>query len=140
MPSSSFRRIAALVLIVAAFAVWVGMAPDSGKYDAQVTKALSNASSNEDTADSAPQQQVVNGWVARDLLAIIARQQSDADHREAALLALLIVAVGVGVLAAEAGRSRVVAPSVPPPAGPGGHPAWGTPSTPESAESPGSHP
>ena len=37
---------------------------------------------NEDAAESAPQQQVTNGWVARDLLALQARQLNDIAEQQ----------------------------------------------------------
>lgn len=40
----------------------------------EVQSALSDASANELSADSAPQQQVVNGWATKDLLAAIGRE------------------------------------------------------------------
>jgi hypothetical protein len=42
--------------------------------DSLITAAMSDFASNDSNADSAPKQQVVNGWVARDLLHIIALQ------------------------------------------------------------------
>ena len=43
---------------------------------------------------NAPQQQVVNGWVAKDLLTVIAEQQSDSvtDERLPALAVLVVLA------------------------------------------------
>jgi hypothetical protein len=46
------------------------------------SRALSEADMNEITANSAPQQQVVNGWAAKDLLAILAEQQNEALTRD----------------------------------------------------------
>lgn len=46
-------------------------------YASLVNQALDDAETNEVFADSAPQQQVVNGWVARDLLSLIALQNTD---------------------------------------------------------------
>ena len=68
------RRVGLGVLAVAAVAVWWLMAPDSeetrrdfpGHYFDLVNTALEDASLNGSFADSAPQQQVVDGWVARD--------------------------------------------------------------------------
>lgn len=94
------RRMGAVLLIVAALGIWFGMAPTSNAYKGDVKSALRLATLNEATADSAPQQQVVNGWAARDLLAIIAREQADSDERQAALTGLLIVAVGLALVTA----------------------------------------
>jgi hypothetical protein len=49
-------------------------------FDPMIRAAISDYESNDALADSAPQQQVTNGWVARDLLRTIAMQieaQSD---------------------------------------------------------------
>lgn len=45
----------------------------------QIDAAMSDFDVNNARADSAPKQQVVNGWVARDLLQIIARQQASSN-------------------------------------------------------------
>jgi hypothetical protein len=120
------RRVGALILMAATIAVWVLMAPeDPGVPEAQtqetvrdrageIRTALSDAETNEVFADSAPQQQVVNGWAARDLLAIIAQQQNEAltreevpapvpplvpnDERIPALAGLLVVGLGLGLI------------------------------------------
>lgn len=88
------RRIGAVLLVAAAVAVWFLMAPEvpeTPRNEAQeqvrnresdIERALSDSELNEAIADSAPQQQVVNGWVARDLLEIIATQQNDALARD----------------------------------------------------------
>jgi hypothetical protein len=76
------------LLAVAAVSVWFLMAPDtadtihifdptSRDYSDLVGTALDSFDANEALADSAPQQQVVNGWVARDLLTILAYQNLD---------------------------------------------------------------
>ena len=100
------RRVGAALLIVAAIGIWFGMAPDAGGYEDDVKSVLREATLNEVTADSAPQQQVVNGWAAKDLLAIIAREQADADQRQTALTVLLIVGVGLALVTV---RPRVAA-------------------------------
>lgn len=85
----NLRTVGFAAIAAAAVAVWVAMAPppvdaDSGaiglsarNYVNLVEQALSDAELNEDRAESAPQQQVVNGWAARDLLSIIALAQAD---------------------------------------------------------------
>ena len=94
------RRVGAALLILAALGIWFGMAPDSGSNEDEVKSVLREATLNEVTADSAPQQQVVNGWAAKDLLAIIAREQADSDQRQTALTGLLIVVVGLALITA----------------------------------------
>lgn len=82
------RQIGMAVIGLGAVAVWFVMAPplrelgsvaqlSTRDYADLVTTALGDAETNETLADSAPQQQVVNGWVARDLLAIIASENVD---------------------------------------------------------------
>ncbi len=51
--------------------------PDTKGHDSAVTAALSNAASNNLSAQGAPQQAVVNGWLARDLMEIQIRQNND---------------------------------------------------------------
>lgn len=49
----------------------VDVAGTASSIDGDVAAALSKAERNESSADSAPKQQVVNGWAARDLLGAI---------------------------------------------------------------------
>ena len=129
-------------MIVAAIAVWFLMAPEDPVIPdaqareavkdraAEIRSALSDAETNEVFADSAPQQQVVNGWAAKDLLAIIAQQQNEAltreevpapvppvvpnDERVPALAGLLVVGLGLGLVT----KSRPSAPVTTAPSGP----------------------
>jgi hypothetical protein len=74
------RRIGLGVIAVAAVFVYFVMEPDPPdesavnlsptNYSRLVETAMSDYEANDALADSAPQQQVVNGWVARDLLQI----------------------------------------------------------------------
>lgn len=104
------RRIGLLIVAIAAVAVWFVMAPDdlpieragvnlsSRDYERLVDQALSDFDLNEALADSAPQQQVVAGWVARDLLSIIALAQADQVEASTGLVELnetLVHAVAV---------------------------------------------
>jgi hypothetical protein len=49
---------------------------------------LARERADERAADSAPQQTVLNGWVATDQFELISSQQ---DHRPAAMLALVVL-------------------------------------------------
>ncbi len=105
-------------LAVVGLAIWFGLAPeppveiddanrDVALYERLIDAAISDHEANEELAESAPQQQVVNGWVARDLLHIGARAAVDQlavdvatlessqrrDDRIPALLVLLILGV-----------------------------------------------
>ncbi len=88
------RQVGALLLAAAAIAIWFLMAPAEVEApDVQVqesvadrsndiTDALLNYEANEALTQGAPQQAVVNGWVAKDLLTIIAEQQNEALTRD----------------------------------------------------------
>jgi hypothetical protein len=91
------RRVGAVVLVLAAIVVWFAMAPEDRSSD--ISQALTDYSLNEARTQGAPQQQVVNGWVAKDLLTIIAEQQNDAasDERVPALAGLLVLGVALYV-------------------------------------------
>lgn len=99
------RTVGFAVLAIAAAAVMFVLAPDvepadASRFDRLITQALEDAESNETLAQGAPQQQVVNGWVARDLLTVIAQQNTAAletsqspDTRIPALLLIVALAV-----------------------------------------------
>jgi hypothetical protein len=85
------RRVGAVVLAIAAVVVWFAMAPEDRSSD--IRQALVEYELNEARTEGAPQQQVVNGWVAKDLLTIIAEQQNDvaSDERLPVLVGLLVL-------------------------------------------------
>jgi hypothetical protein len=85
------RKAGAVVLAIAAVVIWFAMAPQDRSSD--IRQALAEYELNELRTEGAPQQQVVNGWVAKDLLSIIAEQQSDvaSDERLPALVGLLVL-------------------------------------------------
>jgi hypothetical protein len=76
---------------------------------------------NNDAAESAPQQQVVNGWYVNDLLNIIALETGrtatqSSDDRTAALLAIGVVAIALwGVTAPPAGQASALQVPLPEP-------------------------
>ena len=133
------RRVGAVLLVAAAFAIWFLLAPDVPDTPStiarddvrdrasQIDSALADAELNEGIADSAPQQQVVNGWVARDLLEIIASQQNESlareeiappvtpvvppDERIPALVGLLVVGVALGLATTPRPAAPVPAPA-----------------------------
>lgn len=84
---TSIRISGFLALSAAAIAIYVAMAPEvlrdtptlpsATQYESLIRSALSDYEVNNANAESAPQQQVVNGWVAKDLLTIIAKVQAD---------------------------------------------------------------
>jgi hypothetical protein len=125
------RRVGAGMLAVAAVAIWFIMAPAEpkapvvqvqeqvGDRGSEIDRALSSYELNEELTQGAPQQAVVNGWVAKDLLTIIAEQQNEAltraevpapispvvpnDDRIPALVGLLVL--GLALALATAPRS-----------------------------------
>ena len=136
------RQIGLALIAVAAIAVWFVMAPaepdpvtgfdpTSKTYTSLIDLTLDDYDANNDRADSAPQQQVVNGWVSKDLLTIIAYQNTDLldavgglgdqnatasslavrDDRTPALLVLAVVAVAwFGITTQVARREDAPAP------------------------------
>jgi hypothetical protein len=106
------RLVGAGVLSVLAVVLWFVMAPDDVADRAgDVAAALDDYRLNEAQTQGAPQQQVVNGWVAKDLLTIVARQTNDAaqaDHqaadRLAAEVALGVVALSLALATRTSGR------------------------------------
>ena len=76
-----------LVLALAAVAVFVVLRPkidtvtpklpSATSYESLISDALDADKSNNLLTTGAPQQQVVNGWTAKDLLTIIAKENSD---------------------------------------------------------------
>jgi len=103
--------IAAIAVVVGA--VVIGTDEDesslSRTYDAAVSAAIAEYELNNELAESAPQQQVVNGWIARDLLEVIALQnvellenqdsQLGAQTRTNGLLRGMLVVLVLGVIA-----------------------------------------
>jgi hypothetical protein len=117
------RRIGATVLALAAIAVWFLMAPIEPKVpvvkvqqpvtdqSGAISQALSDYDQNNQLTTGAPQQQVVNGWAAKDLLTVIAKQQNEAltrpavpaplspvtpnDNRIPALIALVVLGMAL---------------------------------------------
>lgn len=83
----TIRRWGLVALSVAALLVFFLMQPDppeegslnlsATNYQTLIDTAMSDYEANDALAESAPQQQVVNGWVTRDLLQIQARQLAD---------------------------------------------------------------
>ena len=100
----ALRRICALALIAGAIGVWFGMRPassgtGSGNHQT-ITAVLAADAKNNKTVHSAAEKAVVNAGTARDLLAIIAREGTaprSVDERPSALLALLVIGMGIGM-------------------------------------------
>lgn len=84
---SSVRLAGYVVLAVAAVAVFVVLRPkldtttptlpSATSYESLISAALDADAANNLRTEGAPQQQVVNGWTAKDLLTIIAKENID---------------------------------------------------------------
>ncbi|WP_148574810.1 hypothetical protein [Nocardioides caldifontis] len=110
------RRVGALVLAVGAIAVWFGLEPEESStgtadYSSEIADAMDRYEMNNAMADSAPQQEVVNGWVTKDLLEVIATAENASlspetaprDDRVAAELLLVVLGLALIALTAQGG-------------------------------------
>jgi hypothetical protein len=132
------RQLGFGILAILAIAVTFGLQPDepepisTARFDRQVQQALADFDANESRTAGAPQQQVVNGWVNRDLLTIISRQLSASmeeapvpipDPRVAYLLLILVLTMGWHGATSTPGKAPGLAlepePVVPAPDSPG---------------------
>lgn len=119
---SKVRKIGFAALAVAAVAITLLSQPpppepvDTSDFDRQITVALDDYESNNAMTSGAPQQEVVNGWIARDLLTVLTKQtnamlaasQSTAgDPRIPLLLMLLVLAVCLHALTAPPAQTLV---------------------------------
>jgi hypothetical protein len=95
------RRVGFCILAVLAIIVWFTLAPTRAKsvsqYEGAIAAANLNYETNNIAADSAPQQDVVNGWFNRDMQIIMAEQNNEllragTDRRVPALLLLGLLA------------------------------------------------
>jgi hypothetical protein len=86
LPMLRIVRVAVFMLLAAASIIVAANEPDADTADIAVARF--SADTNEDTATGAPQQQVVNGWEAADLLDVIATRSID---NRVPLLLLIVV-------------------------------------------------
>jgi hypothetical protein len=102
------RRVAVALAVIVAVAIPFGLVgptkPDTDAYNKAASTALSDAVLNETTAQGAPQQAVVNGWLLRDLTLIQIKQNNDLlvlEHLIAALAVggVLAVVISAGLYA-----------------------------------------
>lgn len=98
----AIKSVLLLAIAVISACVMFFNPPDSTsntRYLEDITVAMADNKANDAMADSAPKQTVVNGWVARDLLEIIAKEnatmEQTIDQRPAQLLGLGILAIVV---------------------------------------------
>jgi hypothetical protein len=96
--------VGAVVIIIGAISFLVAAAPDTSGFSGKLDAAMTESQLNENSADSAPKQQVVNGWVARDL-AHIQVEQNNAELR--LMYELGIAVVALIVLTAWTNRDRL---------------------------------
>src|ERR1043165_1599577 len=80
-PRTFFAVLGVALFLFVAIAIPIGLVgptkPDTKGYDAATKAALADADANNATAEGAPQQAVVNGWLARDLTEIQINQNND---------------------------------------------------------------
>jgi hypothetical protein len=91
------RRFGAFILAFAALVVVFGMAPRDTVSTGDVAGVMAMDTVNQASADSAPKQTVVNGWTARNLLELIAKQGQARDPRPAALLTIGVLGLCLGL-------------------------------------------
>src|SRR5687768_16755568 len=60
--------------------------PSASQYESLISQALTDDTLNNARTEGAPQQQVVNGWTAKDLLTIIAKEQADILRAQGAVV------------------------------------------------------
>jgi hypothetical protein len=96
----NMRKFALVLALLAVIAIPFGLVgptkPDTASYNTALAGAIVDDASNNVRADGAPQQAVVNGWVARDLAIIQIRQNNDLlalTHMMTALMVALVLAV-----------------------------------------------
>ena len=122
----TIRKIGLMVIAVAAFAVALVGAPAGpppvavAGFERDLRQAIADDAVNNLRTEGAPQQTVVNGWTARDLLQVIAEQnnalvvaaQSSADDiRVPLILALMLAAAALYVLTEPAHGTLLPAPA-----------------------------
>ncbi len=121
------RRIIAGALAAAALllgaVIWIVAERQASDSDDQLRQILRAAAADLQQADTAAKQQVVNGWTARDLLALQSEQDADSQRLTGllgAVVGLSGAAIVIGLLIIPARRpSRPALPPPPPPVGGG---------------------
>lgn len=94
--STLFRSFGFLALAMAAAAAFIYFTPkvvvsdyalpSATQYESLITQALSDDAANNLRTEGAPQQAVVNGWTAKDLLTIIAKENADILRAQGAVV------------------------------------------------------
>lgn len=126
------RRIGAVILAAAAVLVWFLAAPakshsSAPDFSSDIASAASDYDSNNASTESAPQQQVVNGWAEKDLLNILVKEQQAAlapaiaPHDNRVPAELLLAVLGIALVAGTSPRSAPEAAATG--ASPSGDPA-----------------
>lgn len=98
-----FASILALIALAVPLSLFTTTAPNTDGYAGELSSTLSWAEVNNDSAKGAPQQQVVNGWTARDLAALQIRQNNELirqNHVQIVLAATLLAIIGTLALCA----------------------------------------
>lgn len=93
------RMVGSALLAIAALGVLFGLAPNDSVSKTDIASVLAGDTINQASTKGAPQQSVVNGWTARDLLELIATQGVESrDHRPAVLLTILTLACCLAIV------------------------------------------
>jgi hypothetical protein len=96
------KLLIAVGLVVGIGALGLSLSDPAPDRSGEISEALAIGEINEAAAESAPQQQVVNGWVTRDLVAIQSRQLDtivQQNQRTQWLLGAIAVLVGLTLVA-----------------------------------------
>ncbi|WP_157719907.1 hypothetical protein [Microlunatus sagamiharensis] len=89
-----------MILLLAAAAVWFGMAPEAPDPASTIAVIERTDDANNANASGAPQQAVVNGWTTIDYLRLLAQQSDAASARQDRSTAMLTLCVaGIALLA-----------------------------------------
>ena len=102
------RQVGAVILLLAAVAVWFGMAPEAP--DPATTISVIERAHRESNANTsgAPEQAVVNGWTTIDYLQLLAQQSDAASARQDRSTAMLGLCVaGIALLALTVSNASV---------------------------------
>lgn len=112
-----YKALVWVIVAIAAVVTWTTSGLDPlpvEDFSSDIALAAVAYEANNDRAEGAPQQQVVNGWYVKDVLPVIAAQNSTIiEHQRlgiwrAQLVPLLLLIFGLGVCADRVGASLIM--------------------------------